>query len=215
MSAGSWPGCRRVCPKRWGGGGLPMATLGSLPLALLLSACAGSPWGESLSGSFPTPGEPAPALQSPGSASPGSVSPGSAPSAAAGTAPPGGPQGEAPPASAPARQNKTAAKPGSQPPRAPAKLAPAPGSSTPGSQTQGAQTQGSQTQGATAPPGASSGQALPYRVILRLPRADPSAPAEAVTRALRAAGIPFEVETIERASGGATTPAVRPAPQPR
>ena len=38
----------------------------------------------------------------------------------------------------------------------------------------------------------------PYRVILRLPSADPSAPAEAVTKALRAAGLPFEVETIER-----------------
>ena len=39
---------------------------------------------------------------------------------------------------------------------------------------------------------------LPYRVVLKLPAADPSAPAEAVTKALRAAGLPFEVETIER-----------------
>ena len=38
----------------------------------------------------------------------------------------------------------------------------------------------------------------PYRLLLRLPAADPAAPAEAVTRALRAAGILFEVETIER-----------------
>ena len=45
----------------------------------------------------------------------------------------------------------------------------------------------------------------PYRVILRLPAADPSAPAEAVTKALRAAGLPFEVETIER---------LQPAKQP-
>ena len=45
----------------------------------------------------------------------------------------------------------------------------------------------------------------PYRVILRLPSADPSAPAEAVTKALRAAGLPFEVETIER---------LQPAEQP-
>ena len=45
----------------------------------------------------------------------------------------------------------------------------------------------------------------PYRVILRLPSADPSAPAEAVTKALRAAGLPFEVETIER---------LQPAKQP-
>ncbi|SAY39009.1 hypothetical protein [Candidatus Synechococcus spongiarum] len=38
----------------------------------------------------------------------------------------------------------------------------------------------------------------PYRLLLRLPAADPAAPAEAVTQALRAAGILFEVETIER-----------------
>ena len=38
----------------------------------------------------------------------------------------------------------------------------------------------------------------PYRLLLRLPAADPAAPAEAVTQALRGAGILFEVETIER-----------------
>jgi len=38
----------------------------------------------------------------------------------------------------------------------------------------------------------------PYRLVLHLPAADPAAPAEAVTRALRDAGILFEVETIER-----------------
>ena len=38
----------------------------------------------------------------------------------------------------------------------------------------------------------------PYRLLLRLPAVDPAAPAEAVTQALRAAGILFEVETIER-----------------
>ncbi|MEB3325687.1 MAG: hypothetical protein VKM17_10195 [Cyanobacteriota bacterium] len=66
----------------------------------------------------------------------------------------------------------------------------------------------------------------PYRVTIRLPQADPSAPAEGVTQALRSAGIPFEVETIERvkgaaasqpegAQGTAAAPAVRPAPPPR
>ena len=39
---------------------------------------------------------------------------------------------------------------------------------------------------------------VPYRVVLRLPATDPAAPAEALTRALRAANLPFEVETIER-----------------
>jgi hypothetical protein len=63
----------------------------------------------------------------------------------------------------------------------------------------------------------------PYRVTIRLPQADPSAPAEVVTEALRAAGVPFEVETIERMGTGASTvptvvppgPQVRPAPPPR
>jgi len=50
---------------------------------------------------------------------------------------------------------------------------------------------------------------VPYRVVLRLPLADPSAPAEALTRALRAANLPFEVETIERVS-----PAAAPSPGP-
>jgi hypothetical protein len=60
----------------------------------------------------------------------------------------------------------------------------------------------------------------PYRVTIRLPQADPAAPAEVVTQALRAAGVPFEVETIERmpaASGAAAAPSaptVRPVPAP-
>ena len=39
---------------------------------------------------------------------------------------------------------------------------------------------------------------LPYRILIRLSAADPAAPAEAVTEALRRAGIGFEVETIEK-----------------
>ena len=38
----------------------------------------------------------------------------------------------------------------------------------------------------------------PYRIILRLSGANPSAPAETVTNALRKAGVKFEVEKIER-----------------
>ena len=38
----------------------------------------------------------------------------------------------------------------------------------------------------------------PYRIILRLSGANPSAPAETVTAALRKAGVEFEVEKIER-----------------
>lgn len=38
----------------------------------------------------------------------------------------------------------------------------------------------------------------PYRITIRLSSADPAAPAEGVTEALRRAGIGFEVETIEK-----------------
>ena len=38
----------------------------------------------------------------------------------------------------------------------------------------------------------------PYRITIRLAAADPAAPAESVTDALRRAGIGFEVETIEK-----------------
>ncbi len=61
----------------------------------------------------------------------------------------------------------------------------------------------------------------PYRITLRLPGADPSAPAEAVTEALRAAGLSFEVEMIERvppapgAAGSGAAPTATPAPPPR
>jgi hypothetical protein len=63
----------------------------------------------------------------------------------------------------------------------------------------------------------------PYRLTLRLPAADPAAPAEAVTEALRAAGVSFEVERIEQAAPVAPTPVVpppapassQPAPPPR
>ncbi|RCL60178.1 MAG: hypothetical protein DBW82_03420 [Synechococcus sp. MED-G68] len=40
----------------------------------------------------------------------------------------------------------------------------------------------------------------PYRITIRLAAADPAAPAESVTDALRRAGIGFEVETIEKIS---------------
>ena len=42
----------------------------------------------------------------------------------------------------------------------------------------------------------------PYRVIIRLSGANPAAPAETVTEALRKAGVQFEVEKIERLDGG-------------
>lgn len=53
----------------------------------------------------------------------------------------------------------------------------------------------------------------PYRITIQLPSADPAAPAEAVTEALRAAGVSFEVEMIERV-GAAATPVLVPVPAP-
>jgi hypothetical protein len=58
----------------------------------------------------------------------------------------------------------------------------------------------------------------PYRVTIKLPAADPSSPAEAVTDALRQAGVAFEVETIERVPAGGEAPAApvrSPAPPAR
>ena len=49
-------------------------------------------------------------------------------------------------------------------------------------------------------PRAMTGRTLPYRITIRLSSADPAAPAEGVTEALRKAGIGFEVETIEKIS---------------
>lgn len=60
------------------------------------------------------------------------------------------------------------------------------------------------------PQAASPTRPAPYRITIQLPAADPAAPAEAVTEALRAAGVSFEVEMIERI--GVSTPAPAPAP---
>jgi len=83
---------------------------------------------------------------------------------------------------------------------------------------------------ATAPAATRPANPAPYRVTILLPQADPAAPAEVLTRALRTAGVPFEVETIQRTAPGETpraapapasapappaAPTVRPAPPPR
>jgi hypothetical protein len=84
---------------------------------------------------------------------------------------------------------------------------------------------------AAAPAAPRPANPAPYRVTILLPQADPAAPAEVLTRALRTAGVPFEVETIQRTAPGDTpraapapaasappppaAPTVRPAPPPR
>lgn len=189
MSAGPRPGRGRGCPNPWDGFG-SLAALGAWPLLLLLSACAGTPWGERLSGSFPPAETPPPSPTQPRDAeAPEPPAPGLLPAPATGVSRPASPDPKspvppkAPPAAKVSPVPKAPPAPNPPPPLAPASPSP------------------------SAP--------FPYRVTLRLPRADPAAPAEAVTRALRAAGIPFEVDTIERMQGGAPAPSVRPAPPPR
>ena len=68
------------------------------------------------------------------------------------------------------------------------------------------------------PPAVNPSKPAPYRITIQLPSADPAAPAEAVTEALRAAGVSLEVEMIERVGAAATpaaAPTVTPAPAPR
>lgn len=190
-----------------------------LPLLVppLLGGCSGTPFGEALSRSFPGTGEPQ-AATSPAAERPVPQAPAaSAGGGAATVAPPGG---TAPAAAAGASKASAAAPPSGAGSTAPGRppLATGPAASTPPATAAG--------QGR---PRAASANPSPYRVTIRLPLADPSAPAEVVTEALRAAGVPFEVETIERMGGAASpaasapapaappaaAPQVRPAPPPR
>jgi hypothetical protein len=183
-----------------------------LPLIVVASGCAGTPWGERLSGSFPTPQgqspqdqeplrEPQPSPEAPTQRPPLASPAGSLPGGAGRTT-----QTQSPSLAAPQGPGANASPP-----------------------TSGGKPQGAQPSNPQAPkvrPSPSPGVPSPYRVTIRLPQADPSAPAEGVTQALRTAGIPFEVETIERVKGAAApqpeatqgsavAPSVRPAPLPR
>lgn len=193
---------------RWRGLSL-WAVAWSLPLLSSLSGCAGTPWGDSLSGSFPTP-----PVQATGAQGGDQVSKSQDAEAPSGSPSPG-----------PAAQPGGAA-------RAPSR---APFSSTPGAggkskdpeapKTEAPKSESPKTAPSKPKPPPLATAVSPYRVTIRLPQADPSAPAEGVTEALRMAGIPFEVETIERVAGAAAQsseasppgagPSVRPAPPPR
>jgi hypothetical protein len=197
-----------------------MAT--AMVLLLLQTGCTGTPFGDGLSRSFPSPGspdQPSPqpeAAGPPSQANPAPTMPGPLP-APVGLTPPGGPPPASGPA-APAKQSSPASgatKTAAGPPTAAGTTAMAPGASL-------------------VRKSAPAAKPLPYRVTIRLPEADPSAPAEAVTKALRATGVSFEVETIERiitpgspplgtpapsqapaAESAAPAPTTRPAPPPR
>jgi hypothetical protein len=107
----------------------------------------------------------------------------------------------------------------SQPPTTPAAPAAKPAAATPAAKpaTQAETPKSESTKPAAKPaPPAPPLTPAPYRVTIKLPAADPSSPAEAVTDALRQAGVAFEVETIERvpAAGAETAAPLRTTPAP-
>ncbi len=163
-------------------------------LALLLAGCSGTRFGDQLARSFSSPGTPAPSPQAPaGSPGPGAaaLSPGTSASGATAGARPAAGAGQAPGGAAQPAGAATAAR-----------------AAASGQPTAAA--------GPSTPARAQPLSPAPYRVTIKLPGADPSAPAEAVTRALRAAGVSFEVETIERIApaGSAAAPAAAAQPAP-
>jgi len=107
----------------------------------------------------------------------------------------------------------------SQPPATPAAPAAKPAAATPAAKpaAQAERPKSEPTMPAAKPaPQAPPLTPAPYRVTIKLPAADPSSPAEAVTDALRQAGVTFEVETIERvpAAGAETAAPLRTTPAP-
>jgi len=107
----------------------------------------------------------------------------------------------------------------SQPPATPAAPAAKPAAATPAAKpaAQAERPKSEPTMPAAKPaPQAPPLTPAPYRVTIKLPAADPSSPAEAVTDALRQAGVAFEVETIERvpAAGAETAAPLRTTPAP-
>jgi hypothetical protein len=171
-----------------------MAT--AMVLLLLQTGCTGTPFGDGLSRSFPSPGSPDQPTPQEGAATP---------------APQANP---APTMTGPLPTPVGLKPPGGQ--------SPASGPAAPAQQSSSASGATKTAAGTTAmAPGASqvrksapAANPLPYRVTIRLPEADPSAPAEAVTRALRATGVAFEVETIERIITPGSAPLATPAPSP-
>jgi hypothetical protein len=222
-SARRWRPERRSGP--WRG-----SWIGPLLLVPLLAGCSGTPFGEALSRSFPAPAGPASEAMAPAAPPPAAAPPSPAATTSTGATaatpasgstprPPGSSGSGSPPGGSTATATASATKPGSTA-NAPLPAAPA---APPGGTTGLGDTAG-RRQGAPQAPAPGSNAAAPYRVTIRLPRADPSAPAEVVTEALRSAGVPFEVETIERvgvvtpaapAPASTTAPQVRPAPPPR
>jgi hypothetical protein len=176
------------CPCR-----TPATMAAAMVLMLLQTGCTGTPFGDNLSRSFPAAGSPDQPASQLGAAVPAPQV--NAAPTGTGSQPPGG----QPPASAAAtKDQKSPLTPG----------APKTAGGTPASAPAVAPGESQVRKSAPA------ARPLPYRVTIRLPEADPSAPAEAVTKALRATGVAFEVETIERITSPGATPLAAPAPSP-
>ncbi len=182
----------------------PVTPAAAMILLLLQTGCSGTPFGEGLSRSFPAPGAAeTPAFPQGSGGSPPEVNASSPLAGAQPAASPSPLTGAQPPARGPAVKPAKPAAPGAPPP------------------TTGPSAPGSPPATTLLAPGeapvrkvTSAARPLPYRVTIRLPEADPSAPAEVVTRALRATGVAFEVETIERISGPGSAPVAPPPPSP-
>ncbi|MFL0780867.1 MAG: hypothetical protein AB8E74_02690 [Prochlorococcus sp.] len=151
-----------------------LAALGMSVLVVILQGCESTPYGKKLSDSFDSP-------QQGSAAAPGEA-------AAAGSASTGSAASRKDPGDARTEEESrldsdTGGKP-QQPEQAVPRREPKPDAAE---SDKPAVVQSSRTV-----------KTQPYRIIIKLSGADPSAPAEAVTEALRKAGVLFEVETIER-----------------
>ena len=145
-----------------------------LPALLVLQACGSTPIGQQLSESFNAPpatqtGSPQPAVNG-SSAAPAasSTTASSTTTVAAGTAERGTKQADKAPTTA---QTTT---------------------------TQNSSEAANAKQAPVAKPQARPQSLQPYRITIRLSAADPSAPAEVVTQALRSSAVDFMVERVER-----------------
>lgn len=164
-------------------------------LGSLLAGCSGTPFGDRLAGSFSSPPPTAP----PGAAN--GVTNGAATGAPTNGAADGVSNGAQ--KLAPSAQGATPAPPLGQSEASQG----ADGAAKPASKTAGVSPP--QAPGTKQPPAAATNlQPVPYRITLKLPLADPAAPAESVTQALRAAGLRFEVEMIERVQPASSSPSV-------
>jgi len=172
--------------------GIRLLSLVALLPLLVLQACASTPFGQQLSDSFDpqdAPSRSAPASPVPSSEVPGSDVPRSD---VPGTVPPGA-DGQL------KTEDGVVASTSSETDEA-----------SPETEDQSSQAAAQEVGEASTAPD----RTRPYRIILRLSAADPAAPAEGVTDALRRAGIGFEVETIEKVPSSELNRSSTPEPKP-